>query len=413
MAHNYHIYFKLTVLLSSCCIFTLITNTFAQTVSPEKPTLKDFGSSLKKFKQNTEDISNSKNQKRENSDAETIRVETNLVRADVLVIDQKGKAVLGLKANDFIVTENKIQQEIGTFSLGDSAEIPRSIVLIIDYSGSQIPYIKTSVEAAKVLVDKLNPKDRMAIVTDNVELFVQFTRDKDLLKNKLDSLNDKVKNGKFKGGEFKNGELGKNRQYSALLATLNELFDNEDIRPIVIFQTDGDEVFYIKSADPNAKSFSDETPFTEKELFDSIEKSRATIYSVISGLSFIGLSPEERMQRMRKVKEKQWGMSPPEGFWTMKSMVEDLRQKSERILFEQKSMEIVARGSGGFSGNLEKPEQADEIYSRIFSGIINRYLIGYYPNNQEHDGKRRNVQIEVRGHPEYIVWGRKTYIAPK
>lgn len=50
--------------------------------------------------------------------------------------------------------------------------VPRTIVLIIDYSGSQLPFIKNSVAAAKVLVDKLGPKDLMAIVTDDVELLL-------------------------------------------------------------------------------------------------------------------------------------------------------------------------------------------------------------------------------------------------
>ncbi len=42
----------------------------------------------------------------------------------------------------------------------------------------------------------------------------------------------------------------------------------------------------------------------------------------------------------------------------------------------------------------------------------NRYVIGYYPTNKTHDGKRRTIKIEVRGHPEFVVWGRKVYFAP-
>ena len=40
-----------------------------------------------------------------------------------------------------------------------------------------------------------------------------------------------------------------------------------------------------------------------------------------------------------------------------------------------------------------------------------RYIIGYYPTNRTRDGKRRKVSIEVRGHPEYVVWGKKAYFA--
>jgi hypothetical protein len=30
-----------------------------------------------------------------------------------------------------------------------------------------------------------------------------------------------------------------------------------------------------------------------------------------------------------------------------------------------------------------------------------------------HDGKRRMVQVEVRGHPDYATTGRRSYFAPE
>ena len=72
----------------------------------------------------------------------------------------------------------------------------------------------------------------------------------------------------------------------------------------------------------------------------------------------------------------------------------------------------LAKFTGGWADYLETPEQANDVYTRILSGINSRYIIGYYPTNEARDGKRRVVKIEVRDHPEYIIWGRKTYIAP-
>lgn len=349
----------------------------AQSLTDEKPKRKNFGSSLnpkkEKNKNQPQQNSEGENADQENDD-EVIKVETNLVKSDVLVIDRKGNAILGLKKDDFVVTENNISQEIGVFELGDSTEVPRSIVLIMDNSGSQIPYVRTSVEAAKVLVDKLNPRDRMAIVTDDVELLVDFTSDKKLLKRKLNSL--------------LNSPVGKSLQYSALMAVLNEMFDEEDVRPIIIFQTDGDQGYFIpRESDKRKKDFdkhSSEPGFTITDLFNAVEKSRATIYSIISGPPLLGISPEERAKK----------------------------KISEKMYYDQKSMSLVAQASGGFTEILVKPEQADEVYSRIFNSITNRYLIGYYPTELRRDGVRRTVKIEVRGHPEYVVWGRKTYFAP-
>ena len=69
----------------------------------------------------------------------------------------------------------------------------------------------------------------------------------------------------------------------------------------------------------------------------------------------------------------------------------------------------IAELSGGNLGFIEKPEDAEGVYSNIFKLISNRYLIGYYPSNQVRDGKRREVKVEVRHHPEYVVTGRKDY----
>src|SRR5437879_6902870 len=132
------------------------------------------------------------------------------------------------------------------FSLGDNATVPRSIVLIIDYSASQFPFIDTSIAAAKTLVDKIAPIDRMAIVTDDVELLQDFTNDKKILKDKLESLRQRSTN--WDPSHFSPREhFGRSAQYSAHLATLKEIFDEEDQRPVIIFQTDGNETVLFRN----------------------------------------------------------------------------------------------------------------------------------------------------------------------
>jgi hypothetical protein len=83
------------------------------------------------------------------------------------VLDPRGNPVTDLTGEDFLISEDDKPQQIGLFSPGDSKNISRSIVLIIDYSGSQYPFLQSSIAAAKLLVDKLTPRDQMAIVTDD------------------------------------------------------------------------------------------------------------------------------------------------------------------------------------------------------------------------------------------------------
>jgi hypothetical protein len=79
----------------------------------------------------------------------------------------------------------------------------------------------------------------------------------------------------------------------------------------------------------------------------------------------------------------------------------------------QSALAELASLTGGWTAFLEKPEQANEIYSRIFTDINQRYILGYYPTDKKRDGKRRMIDIQVKGHPEYQILGRLSYFAPK
>jgi VWFA-related protein len=383
----------------------------------EKPRLKAFGSSLDRLKwdpakQAVVEISDANN-KRESSE-DVVRVETRLVVSNVLVLDQKGRAVEGLTQNDFVVTEDGQPQQIGHFSLGDDASVGRSIVLILDYSSSVAPYIDLSVAAAKNLVDQLGPKDRMAIVTDDVELLVDFTRDKSQLKEELDSLAKKATADRF----------GKSAQFSALLATLRELFSVEDIRPIVIFQTDGDQIGFMQPVDShtaqNPRAREKIVQFSLNDVNSVVEKSpRTTIYTVLPGFRLIGLPLSEQARRAdiivqndmltvyhRRLKTNPNLPPPP----PLSIPPQASAQNAANRLAMEQAAAGVAEITGGKTFFLEQAEQAGEIYSQILSDVNRRYVIGYYPTNKASDGKRRRVVIEVRNHPEYSVEGRKSYI---
>jgi len=108
------------------------------------------------------------------------------------------------------------------FSLGDDAKVPRSIALIIDYGCSQLPFLEASVEAAKNLVGKLGLNDSMAIVTDDVELLVNFTQDKRKLKDRLDELKRRTRPDASNFSDTRKYRIpfGHGFQYSALMAVL-------------------------------------------------------------------------------------------------------------------------------------------------------------------------------------------------
>lgn len=390
------------------CALLLLSaaSVFAQMPEPTATPSREFGWSLKESpreKQKNQSKQTAQvTEKTTTDDDDVIRVETNLVVNDVYVSDRQGRVITGLKKQDFVVTEDGKPQSIETFALGDDAVVPRSIVLIMDYSVSQLPYIVTSVEAAKSLVDQLNPRDKMALVTDDIELLTGFTQDKKLLKDKLENLKQKALTG----------QVGKSEQYSALYATLNEIFTAEDVRPIVFFQTDGDEDYALKNSRILSDANLPERKFSYEDVLTAAEKARATIYAIAPGANFKDIPDSQQLEKARNDDERRRNSYAQIGKPVPPKMDSGLLVSSVKATLRRQSyLDRLAKSTGGWLSNLEMPEQANEIYANILAEINRRYVIGYYPTNESRDGKRRTVRIEVRNHPEYIISGRKTYFA--
>jgi Ca-activated chloride channel family protein len=363
----------------------------AQSSDRKPPKKEKFGSSLKRLKWDTKKQSavesGQDNQKgsREIGPGDVIKVETNLVVIDLFVTEQtKSRALTGLSKDDFVVTEDGVTQQISMFSVGADPSSPRSIVLIIDFSSSMSRYLERSVEAAKILVDRLGPKDEMAIVNDEVELMVSFTGDKKRLKSALDSLKNRPR-----------GAHG-SRQLTALFATLRELSSAGQGRPIIIMQSDGDEIMNLRDQQPRAEGQPSTWEYGLADIQAAALGTRATIYTLIPGERLIGVPIEEARLRVRR------SMTGDQEDQYIKTITPARARGQEAIT-------SVADISGGWAAYLESPERADELYERILADINQRYVIGYYPTNEARNGRLRKVQVDVRGHPEYAVHGRRSY----
>ncbi len=155
--------------------------------------------------------------------------------------------------------------------------------------------------------------------------------------------------------------------------------------------------------------------YSYQDVYSEVSKSRATIYSIVPGFRFINRSPEDQLTQTIVMAQK--GFSLPRISSgkprTIKVPQKELITWSNWHLKQQLALLDLAKISGGYLDYLEKPEDAEKVYSSIFAAMNNRYLIGYYATNLVQEGNRRNVKIEVKGHPDYIVVGRKTYFAPE
>jgi hypothetical protein len=224
------------------------------------------------------------------------------------------------------------------------------------------------------------------------------------------------------------------------MAVLKEAFDAEDERPIIIFQSDGSEARILRNpifsntispdlppdlrtqAEAQLAIFQNHMKrnprdFSLDDVYKAAEQSRATIYTVVPGLRFIGLKAEEQPAQMRAYVEREiagFDLGTARKMWRHyidRAGDKALRYDANDFAKQQSALAVLSTISGGWIEFFNQPSQADEIYSRILSDINRRYIVGYYSTNKAHDGKRRKVNITVRDHPEYMVMGHRAYYA--
>jgi Ca-activated chloride channel family protein len=113
-----------------------------------------------------------------------IRTETQITLVGASVTDPLGRLVTGLQQQHFRVFEDGVEQEIVRFS---SQDVPVSIGVIFDMSGSMADKIDKSRQAAVQFFRTANPADEFFLVdfNDRAQLISPFTESVDDLQERL------------------------------------------------------------------------------------------------------------------------------------------------------------------------------------------------------------------------------------
>jgi|SRR5579862_1274501 len=123
-------------------------------------------------------------QKQQDEDA-VFRSDTNLVMLHATVVDKNGHLITDLPQNAFQVFENGVEQKIKIFKRED---VPVSMGLIVDNSGSMRDKRQKVEAAALALVKASNRDDEVFVVNFNDEAFLDspdFTNDIKVLEQSL------------------------------------------------------------------------------------------------------------------------------------------------------------------------------------------------------------------------------------
>lgn len=257
------------------------------------------------------------------------------VRLPVTVKDKKNNNFPGLTKDDFIVLEDKVEQEITFFS--DAKTNPNVYVgVLMDTSPSTAGKMKFSKEAAMNFIYTVirQRKDKAAFMTFDHEVILRqdFTDKQDLLEKAVD-------------GVKKTGS--QTALYEAIWKFCNEKMRTAPGRRVMVIITDGDDTF--SGQDLN-------------DAIDLAQRTETTIFAISTKAGFLGTVP---------------GVDAGQ-----------VNDKGDRDLVR------LCQETGGeafFTGDMIELERA---FTRISNEFRSQYIITYRPKNQEYDGTER--QIEVR-----------------
>jgi len=93
-----------------------------------------------------------------------ISIDVNMVVLNATVRDQKGRAATNLREEDFEVFEDGVKQTVRLFRHED---IPVTVGLVIDHSGSMGPKLASVTAAARTFIESSSPDDQMFVVNFN------------------------------------------------------------------------------------------------------------------------------------------------------------------------------------------------------------------------------------------------------
>src|ERR1700737_740763 len=196
---------------------------------------------------------------------QSIKVDVNLVVLHTTVMDDRGRFADGLKQDNFRVFEDKVEQKLSVFKRED---IPVSMGLVIDNSGSMRDKRPRVNQAAITLVEASNKQDEAFVVNFNDDFYLDldkdFTSSVPELKEALERIDSR----------------GSTALYDAIIGSLDHLKKGNRDKKVLLVVTDGED---------------NTSHNTLEKTIREIQKTDTVIYT-------IGLLSEESKKSAKKAK---------------------------------------------------------------------------------------------------------------
>ena len=278
----------------------------------------------------------------------TFRSGVDLVALNVTVTDASNRYLTDLGADDFLLFENGVKQEIGYFS---RTSLSLSVSLLLDSSASMDDKMRTTQEAASAFVRSLRPQDQAQVIDfdSRVNVLAPFTSSKPDLEKAIAST--------VAGGSTS--------LYTAIYIALRELKKTEARgleelrRRAVIVLSDGEDTSSLVAYD---------------EVLELAKRSETAVYA-------IGIRSKDPTGS---------GKGYGQADFALRQLT---TQTGGRVFFPSSVDELRS------------------IYALISQELSSQYLVGYTSTNQKRDGTWRRISVRT-SRPGATARTRMGYYAP-
>lgn len=272
-------------------------------------------------------------------DPDSITTFIRRVRLPITVVDKKGQFVSGLSQRDFLVLEDKLAQQIETFSddQGESSQL--YVAVLMDTSPSTAGKLKFEQESAMNFIQTVvRPRrDRVLFATFDHEIALKqdFT-------DKLDLLDRAVFGVKKLGTQT--------ALYDAIWQFCDEKLRSVSGRRVLVVITDGEDTY--SRADLG-------------DAIDIAQRTETTIFAISTKAGLAGAVPGVQMGQVNN--------------------------RADNNLVK------LAEETGGmafFTGDMLALERS---FTKINKELRAQYLVTYKPTNDRYDGSFRRIEVKLAG----------------
>jgi len=282
-------------------------------------------------------------------DAESIRIDSTLVVVPVSVTDQQGQPIRDLTAEEFILEEEGVGQQVQT--LGDPGKTPLELALLFDVSRSvrnRFEFERTAAARFLEVVLKSGDFASIYLIGRQPHLLVERTGSSERAIAGVTSIEPTDEATAF---------------FDTVVKAARNIEENASpsARRVLVVISDGE--------DNNSEEF-----LLRDALLEA--QSRNCLFYAINPSG-----PSIRLNRMS--------------------------------IRGHEGMVRIANETGGMAFLPDRIDDLSRVFNHIATELQAQYLLGYYPSNDQKDGKFRKISVRIKNRPDLRIRARQGYYAPR